>query len=59
MSTIRLWWVTFQGISPDFADNFYRGLLEGRVRDVRYRKYPTPKDGLELQIIMVVKKERL
>ena len=34
----------------------YGGELEGRVRDVRYRKSPIPKGGLEIPIVMIVRK---
>ena len=36
----------------------YGGLLEGRVRDVRYRRSPIPKGGLEIPITMLVKRHK-
>ena len=36
----------------------YGGLLEGRVRDVRCRRFAIPKIGLEIPITIVVKKHK-
>ena len=37
---------------------YYAGLLEGGVRNVRYRRSPIPKGGLEILITIVVKKNK-
>ena len=36
----------------------YGGLLEGRVKDVRYRRSPIQKGGLEIPVMMEVKRHR-
>ena len=36
----------------------YRGALEGRVRDNKYRRSPIPKGGLEISIVLIVNKDK-
>ena len=46
-----------QGRSPDSVNAFQTGgLLEGRVKNVRYRRFAIPKGGLKIPITIVVKK---
>ena len=36
----------------------YRGPLEGRVRDNKYRRSPIPKGGLKIPIVLIVNKDK-
>ena len=52
------------GLVPRAISRFFRyflnyvGLLEARVRDVRYRRAAISKSGLEITITMVVKRHK-